>query len=185
VFVFVPLSHPPPTTPLERFARIIDGLCFAIAARGAGGALTVPLFFLLWRRLRRTAARFLRVAARITAGQPAARARPAAPRPSRPQPLRLPRGYAWVVRLVPGTAVYGGHLQQLLAEPEMARLAEAPAMRRLLNPLRQMLGVPRPPPLPPPPSPRPAAVPPAPSGDRIGDRPAADDPPPPAAPVAA
>jgi hypothetical protein len=106
----------------------------------------VPLFFLLWGRLRRAAARAIRIAARIAAGTPPSAARPrATPRPSRPTPLRLPRGHAWVVLLVPGTAGYGGQLQALLADPAMARLAEAPAMRRLLNPLRQMLGVPRPP----------------------------------------
>ena len=149
-FVYVPLQTPvAPNSPVERLVRLIDLLCAAIAARGAGGVLTKPLFFLLWGRLRRTAVRGIKVAARIAAGaQAAARQRPASSRPSRPQPLRLPRGYAWVVRLVPGTAAYGTQLQALLAEPELARLTEAPAMRRLLNPLRQMLGLPKPPPLP-------------------------------------
>jgi hypothetical protein len=207
VFVYIPLQTPvPPGSPVERLVHLLDLLCASIAARGAGGLLTVPLFFLLWGRLRRTAVRAIRVAASVAAGnQPAARPRPAlprpaSPRPSRPQPLRLPRGYAWVVRLVPGTAPYGQQLEYLLAEPEMARLAEAPAMRRLLNPLRQMLGVParecrrtR----------RPAAVPPLPPSDRVGDgrapsdrppapllhasaaMPVGHDRPPPAAPVAA
>ena len=108
----------------------------------------------------------------------------ASPRPSRPPPLRLPRGYAWVVRLVPGTAAYGTQLQALLAEPEMACLAEAPSMRRLLNPLRQMLGLPKPPPRP---SPRPAAATPRPgTPDQGSDRkPAGIAPPQPASPVAA
>jgi len=36
-------------------------------------------------------------------------------------------------------------LEYLLAQPELARLVELPAMRRLLNPLCLMLGVPPPP----------------------------------------
>lgn len=170
-----------PTSPVERLVRIIDGLCSAIAARGPGGVLTTPLFFLLWSRLRRMATRATRAAARIAAGIPQAAARPQAPRPSRPQPLRLPRGFAWVVKLVPGTAAYGTQLQRLLADPLMAPLAAVPAMRRLLNPLRQMLGVPTPPPQ----APRPAAIAPRPREDRVGDIRAAGVPEPPATPVAA
>ncbi len=141
--MFIPLSHPPATTPHERFVRIIDGLCFAVAARGAGGVLTAPLLVLLWGRLRRMATRMTRAAARLAAGiQPATRPRRAAARPSRPPPLRLPRRFAWVVVVVPGTAVYGVYLQALLADPLMAPLAAVPSVRRMLNPLCQMLGVP-------------------------------------------
>jgi hypothetical protein len=124
--------------------RILDGLCAAIGARGAGGVLTTPLLLLLWGRLRRMAARATRIAARLAAGvpPPAARARPPTPRPPRPPTLRLPRGFAWLVPLVPGAAAYGCQLQGLLADPAMAPLAADPAMRRLLNPLCQMLGVP-------------------------------------------
>ncbi|MBV8093743.1 MAG: hypothetical protein JO110_11005 [Acetobacteraceae bacterium] len=34
-----------------------------------------------------------------------------------PQPFRLPRGFGWLMRLVPGAAAYGGQLQDLLADP--------------------------------------------------------------------
>jgi hypothetical protein len=138
------LTLPPATTPLERFVRILDGLCAAIAARGAGGVLTMPLLFLLWGRLRRMAGRATKAAARLATGVPpaVARRRPARPRPPRPPTLRLPRGFAWVVPLVPGAAAYGCQLQGLLADPAMAPLAAEPSMRRLLNPLCQMLGVP-------------------------------------------
>ncbi len=86
--------------------------------------------------------------------------------------------------MVPGTAVYGGQLQYLLAEPELAGLAADPRMRRLLNPLRQMLGVParavRP-------SRRPAAAPPWPATTDHGrvSTPAWVAPPPPPTPDAA
>jgi hypothetical protein len=131
--------------------RIIEGLCFAIAARGAGGVITTPLLLLLWGRLRRMAVRVTKAAARIAAGTPAApRRRPAKPRPPRPQPLRLPGGFAWLVPLVPGAAAYGSQLQLLLADPQMAPLATVPSVRRMLNPLCQMLGVPARPCRPPP-----------------------------------
>ncbi len=165
--MYIPLQTPvSPTSPVARLVRLLDVLCATIAARGAGGALTKPLFFLLWTRLRRTAARVVKVAARLTAGTPppAPRPRPAKPRPSRPQLLRLPRGFGWVMFQVSGAAALGCQLQHLLAEPELARLAEDPAMRRLLNPLCRMLGVPARPMRP---ARRPAAVPP---------RPAATDP---------
>jgi hypothetical protein len=148
--------------PADRLALLIEGLCAAIAARGAVGALTAALQCLIWGRLKRTAARVRRLAVRIAGGQPLAAPRRRAPepsRPGRPPPPRLPRGYAWLVRLVPASAAGAAGLQALLSEPEMAALAQAPPMRRLLRPLCQMLGVP-PPPIPK----RPAATPaPAPS----------------------
>jgi hypothetical protein len=125
--------------------RIIEGLCFAIAARGAGGVITTPLLLLLWGRLRRMAVRVTKAAARIAAGTPAApRRRPAKPRPPRPQPLRLPGGFAWLVPLVPGAAAYGSQLQLLLADPQMAPLATVPSVRRMLNPRAGRRPTPRP-----------------------------------------
>ena len=84
---------------------------------------------------------------------------------------------------MPGTAGYGTQLQRLLADPLMAPLAAAPGLRRMLNSLCQMLGVPKPPPLP---SPRPAAVAPRLAmTDEATERPAANGPPPFASPNAA
>ena len=194
--MYIPRSVPisPTASPAQRFAHIIGMLCDAVAARGPGGVLPTPLLLLLWGRLRRMATRVTRAAARLAAGiQPRApRPRPATPRPSRPQPLRLPRKYAWVVVEVPGTAAYGNYLQALLADPQMAPLAAIPSVRRMLNPLCQMLGIPKLPPLPPatpvpalPPR-RQASAPPPPRPRR--DRQTIRDghpPPPPTAPVAA
>jgi hypothetical protein len=188
-FVFIPRSVPisPTASPAERFAHIIGMLCDAITARGPGGVLPTPLLLLLWGRLRRMATRMTRAAARLAAGipPPAPRPRPASPRPSRPQPLRLPRRFAWVVVEVPGSAVYGHYLQALLADPKMAPLAAVPSVRRMLNPLCQMLGVPARASRPRRAPRRPAAVLPPPPRDRLGDRPAANAPPPQATPVAA
>ena len=114
-----------PPAPAERFARLIDGLCRAVAARSFRGGLAGPLIILIWSRLRRLGVRFARLAARIEAGAlPVARRRPTASRPARPAPPRLPRGFAWLVRLVPQASAYGSQLQHLLAEPEMAALLD-------------------------------------------------------------
>ncbi len=140
------MSPTAPPAPAERFARLIEGLCRAIAARGVAGRLAVPLIVLLWARLRRTAARVAMLAARLRAGTlPAGCARRRSGR-SGPPPRRLPRGFAWLVRLVPEAACSASQLQHLLGEPEMAALiAAAPQMRRMLRPLCRMLGVHPPP----------------------------------------
>ncbi len=140
---------PPAASPAlaDRFAHLVEGLRRAIAARGAGTWLALPLMLLLWSRLRRTAERFARLAAKVHAGTlPPPRRRLRSPRPARPQPLRLPRGFAWLVRRLPQAASAASQLQHLLADPAMADLlAAAPQAGRLLRPLCQMLGV-RPPP---------------------------------------
>ena len=138
---------PLPRTPHERFAAIIDLLCRTVAARIAGGRLAGPLILLIWRRLSRMGVRFAAIAARHEAGTlPAPRRRPRAPRPARPRPPPLlPRGVAWLLRLVPEAAGGASQLQHLLADAEMAALiAAAPQAGRILRPLCRMLGL-RPP----------------------------------------
>lgn len=139
----------PPVTVASRFAALIEVLCRAVAARGGRGGLAGPLTILIWTRLRRMAARFARLSARVASGTPpVTRSRAASPRKPRPAPLRLPRGFAWLVRLVPEAAAAAAQLRHLLADPEMVALLEAaPQAGRLLRPLCRMLGV-RPPPAP-------------------------------------
>jgi hypothetical protein len=165
--VYIPLQTPvPPNSPVERLVRMLDWLCAAIAARRAGGVLTVPLFFLLWKRVRHTAVKAIKLAAGIAAGKPPPITRPRkTPRPPRPPILRLPSSYAWIVKVVPGTAAYGIQLQYLLAQPELAPLVADARFRRMVNPLCRMLGIPKLPPLPtvPPLPPLPAAVAPKPA----------------------
>ena len=137
---------PPAPLPAERFAGLIDLLCRAVAARSAGGLLAGPLIILIWSQLRRRGARILRLIARLAAGTPPAPPRVQAARPKRPHPPhRLPRGFAWLVRLVPEAASGAAQLRHLLAEPEMADLIADPRMGRLLRPLCRMLGVAPPP----------------------------------------
>jgi hypothetical protein len=152
-----------PPAPADRFARLIEGLCQAIAARGAASGLAVPLMVLIWSRLRRMAARFARLADRVRAGTLPRRAARRSGK-SGPPPPRLPGNFAWLVRLVPQAAAGGSQLRHLLADPEMAELlAAAPQMGRILRPLCRMLGV-RPPPGPLAPPPRPRAPPSQPAG---------------------
>ena len=161
--MYIQLQTPiPPNSPVVRLVRMLDELCAVIAARGAGGVLTVPLFFLLWKRVRHTALRAIKLAA----GKPPPITRPRkTPRPPGPPILRLPRQFAWIVKVVPGTAVYGIHLQYLLAQPELAPLVADARFRRMINPLCRMLAIPKLPPLPKPAgepkpiAPEPAAVP--------------------------
>jgi hypothetical protein len=162
-----------PSAPAERLARIIELLCRAIAARGGLGRVAAPLVVLIWARLRRLVGRILRLAARIEAGTPPRprrrAARPRLPRPTRrpPPTCRLPRGRAWLLRLVPGEgACAASQLRHLLTEPDMLALAAAdPRMGRLLRPLCHMLGVAPPPVLAPAQVRSPPAAPAAPAAD--------------------
>jgi hypothetical protein len=191
-----PQPQSQPDRPVARLLQVLDLICAAIAARGAGGELTKPLLFLLWRSVKQTAAKPLKLAADIAAGKPPPVTRPRAnPRKPRPPTLRLPRGLAWMLKMVPGTAVFGPKLTYLFAQPELAPLVADARFRRMVNPLCQMLGIPKLPPLPnrqavepKPTDPEPAEprpVPPeyAPPEQNSGKRPAGRDPP--SIPVAA
>ena len=147
-----------PPTPATRFAGVIDLLGRATAARSdprlGGGRLAGPLIILIYTRLHRFCTRFLALAARFAAGTlPAPRPRVRPPRPAAavsgpPSPQLLPRGHAWLLRLVPGSDVATGaaQLRDLLDEPEMqALMAAAPQQAgRILRPLCRMLAVPLP-----------------------------------------
>jgi len=61
---------------------------------------------------------------------------------SREASPRLPRGFAWLIRLAPETACGAEQLRYFLADPEVAALlAAAPRMAQALRPLCRMLGV--------------------------------------------
>jgi hypothetical protein len=172
----------PPRTPVECFATIILWLGRAVDGPSMWGHFSRPLALLILDRIRTINQAFARLAARIGAGtyipsRPADRPRQrAGPHPRKKNPL--PQGFAWLVKLVPETAVYGSQLQFLFAAPEMAALlAAAPGpMGRPIRSLCNMLGVRPPPILAPPPATRPGpSTPPAPAGKEDGgaaDRPA-------------
>ncbi|MBV8524762.1 MAG: hypothetical protein JOY71_22035 [Acetobacteraceae bacterium] len=135
----------------DRLALIVAGLREVLAAHMARDRSAVAVLFLAWTRLGRLASRFEALVRAVRAGRlpsgPSPRVQAAAdfglPRlEGLPQPFRLPGGFGWLIRLVPGAAVYGSQVQYLLADPEMAALlASAPQAGRILRPLCRMLGV--------------------------------------------
>jgi len=145
--------------PAERLATLLLSLVRAVDSRRLTGRLATPLFILIFNRIRGIKQIFGRLAARIAAGRFSARRvteRPRAEQPRAKPPSRaknpLPRGVAWLIKLVPEAAAHASRLRSLLADPEMlALLAAAPApMRRPLRSLCHMLGVEPPPMLAPP-----------------------------------
>jgi hypothetical protein len=183
-------AAPPSVT--DRFARIIDLLCRTVAAQGrapnslanwgpsAGGLVAGPLIILIWTKLRRAAARFAALAARVHAGTLASATRRACAKQTLPLPLagegrgegllkdvrapsprapRLPNTFGWLIRLVPAAACSRSQLQHLLSDPEIAALlTAAPQIGRVLRPLCRALAIGPSPDLPPSllsPSPRP------------------------------
>ncbi|MBV8092351.1 MAG: hypothetical protein JO110_03775, partial [Acetobacteraceae bacterium] len=143
---------PPPLPPglSDRLALIIAGLRSVVAAHMAKERSAVAVLFVAWARLGRLASRFEALVAAVRSGRlppaPAARGRAERdlelPRLEGLPPPRLPGGFGWLIRLVPGATVYGSQLQYLLADPEMAALvAEVPQAGRILRPLCRMLAI--------------------------------------------
>ena len=154
----------PYCAPAERLAALLLSLVRAVDSRRLTGRLATPLFILIFNRIRGIKQIFGRLAVRIAAGRFSARCvteRPRAEQPrAEPRPRSknpLPRGVAWLIKLVPEAAAHASRLRSLLADPEMlALLAAAPApMRRPLRSLCHMLGVEPPPMLAPLPRARP------------------------------
>ena len=148
-------SSPVETVLAERLALTTGPLCEALARRMSACRVLIPLLKLVWIYVRRTTTRFALLEARVARGEPprvapsrAGQPRTRPPRPVDPPglpPVRLQRGYAWLLRYVPLVGNFGTQLQALLAEPEMAAfVAATPQAGRLLRPLCHMLGV-RPP----------------------------------------
>lgn len=127
-----------------RLMAIIESLCQAVAAHAGRNRAAAPMVLLVWPYLRRIARRFDSLARRLQTGRanpapPRSRAPSPSPRPARP---RLPHGFAWLIRLAPGTAAFGGQVRYLLADPDcFALLAAEPRARRILRPLCDMFGI--------------------------------------------
>jgi hypothetical protein len=131
-----------PLTLADRFALLIADLCRAIAARIAGERMAGLFINLISEQLRRMSAGFAALAAGVRAGTVAAAtvARRPASRPRAPR--HVPRGFAWLLCLVPKVAPYGAYLPDPLADPEMAALVSAaPQVGRSLRPRCRMPGV--------------------------------------------
>ena len=183
------MNTPAPLAPAERFAIIMDTIAKALAAQGVRGVLRGPLLFLVHRRLLRTGALILRLAAMLQAGTlrlrpprplpplpplpprpaqdaaPPPSAPPTPPTPAAPEKPKLPTGFGWLLRMVQAVAGGRSQLTYLLDEPDMVALIRAvPPVAHHLRPICRMLGVKPPPGLfPPRRSPRRRPKPPAPA----------------------
>jgi hypothetical protein len=150
------MNLPPTHTLSDRFASIIEGLLRALTTQGRESRLCGALLTLLHKRLLRTRNRFTVLAARVRDGAlpevaPArhqTQSQEARPRPSSP-PALLPRGFGWIIRMVPKPWLvnhWRAQLNEMLDDPELvAIVAVAPQMGRELRPLCHMLAIEPPP----------------------------------------
>ena len=133
----------------DRFTRIMAMLCGMIAEHGARRRSEDRLAFVIQAYVRQLARRFL---ARATAlpgprenvprGPRAPVAQPAAPR-APPEGPQLPRGQAWLVKMMQPSIAAFSQLKALLREPEVvALLAAQPNLLRVLGPLHNSMAHP-------------------------------------------
>ncbi len=134
----------------HRLATILAALAALVARRFLRDPFHAPLIVPLWTRLTRVARRLDRAFARLAAGL-SPRPRAANPRASGPRRVSvLPTRRGWLVAALGSeAAAYATQIESLLAEPAAAdALANSPAARRTLAPIRRMLGLAPPRPLP-------------------------------------
>ncbi|OYW00526.1 MAG: hypothetical protein B7Z58_15210, partial [Acidiphilium sp. 37-64-53] len=136
-----------PADPSERFAVIFRALQRSVADNGYRLKIHGPLLVLIWNYLSRP-----KIAAKPSQ-TPRIRARTERKQATEPKPkpaLTLPRGFAWLIRLLPnGPAapiVAGANarleLQHFMEDPIVqALLATHPSLGRILRPLHTMLGL--------------------------------------------
>ena len=127
----------------RRLAGILAGLAALVARRFLGDPFHAPLIVPVWTHLTRAARRLERAFARLAAGfSPRPRAaKPRAPGPRRAPVLPTRRGWL-VTALGPEAAAYASQIDSLLTEPAAAdALARSLAARRVLAPIRRMLGL--------------------------------------------
>jgi hypothetical protein len=162
------LVQTPPAPPglAKTFGLIIDGLRRAAAVRMAADPSVRPPLLLVHAWLGRLVQRFTALVARAEAGTlrpprrrvPRPDGSPSKSPPREPQ-ARLPKSFAWLIRVLPyEAACFGSQLQHQFSQPEMIALLEAaPQVGRILRPVCWMLAIELPPALrlpPRPPRPR-------------------------------
>jgi hypothetical protein len=125
--------------PAERFILIMKNMMQEMGRGARIKSIAAPLLILIWQRLHRIKFRFIRAAT-----TPQAPARPARKR-IRPNPiplLRLPRGKAWLIRLIPESAGARSQLCHWLNQPDAIALINAdPRLGRILRPLCHALKI--------------------------------------------
>ena len=149
----------------ERFAMSLEGLCRAVAARIAGGAMLAWMIVAVWGRIRRVERDFLALLARYQAGRLRVRGQahvvaqrdPARRRDGVLETLEgaaarragdtavLPRRFGWLLPLAGYQAVnFASQIRHMLEDAQIQQLLAASAQaRRILAPLCEMLGLER------------------------------------------
>ena len=125
-----------------RLGVILAALAALIARRFLRDPFHAALIVPLWRHLTRATRRLDRVFARLAAGL-SPRPRAASPHPGGPHSKSaFPTRRGWLVATLGSeAAAYASQIEFLLAEPEAAEvLAGSLAARRILAPIRHMLG---------------------------------------------
>jgi len=135
------------TSPFPSLSNLLHRLRQDVAAWGGMRLLQTMLVVLLHRRLGQILGRMERLVARFQAGRLwriEARISVRSETAGGAAAQRLPRAFAWLVRLVAHRAVpFGLQLQAILEQPEMVALLEAaPQAGIILRPLCRMLAVP-------------------------------------------
>ena len=148
----MPLTLPPVLA--DRFTRIIAMLCEIVTTQGMRQRRDGRLTILIYIYVRQVARRFLDRATappgpreNVPRGPriPAPGAPTAAPRTRRvpPEGPQLPRGQAWLVKMMQPSVSAFSQLKALLSEPEfVALLAARPNLVRLLAPLYNAIACP-------------------------------------------
>ena len=134
-----PLSSPNPAAPL---GVILRGLAALVAHRFLRNPRHAVFIVPLWRLFTRAAGRVETLFARLAAG-PIPPPRPRTPHPGGPRRKpEIPTGRGWLIRaLGPEATAHASQLEALLAGPEAADLLANPTVRRILAPIRRLLGL--------------------------------------------
>ncbi|MBV8574557.1 MAG: hypothetical protein JOZ58_05875, partial [Acetobacteraceae bacterium] len=169
----------PPFQPTELVARLwltIQNIRSGLGLRGAKEHALGPLMCRVWKRLVRLHAEVERLVTAVREDRlraPRAARQRVELRPTRSEEeasaakaedsppttpwekLALPRGFGWLLRVVPEARQTGGQVQFWMNDPELPELlAKAPQLGRPLRSLCYMMGIRPPPALRPPPRPR-------------------------------
>lgn len=135
---------------LERLALLVEALGEAVAGRAKWEGLERPLYDSALMRLQRLFGCVHRAVLAARSGRTGRAPQFPHPAASSGNPRRrrvpagevpLPRGFGWLVRLVPGAEIYGAGLAEIVSDPCLvALLANAPKARQSLRSLCVMLG---------------------------------------------
>lgn len=147
---------PLPTNLSERMAYVFNALMHAVMQGRQRSPVLMVVGLSLWVRLQRLRNRVLKLMARIAAGTVRRGAGPRGVAARAMDPARrgrlgqystlwkgVPRGFGWLLPLLPGeAATQAGFLERALGEAEMrVMLAACPGLVEVLRPFCRMLGM--------------------------------------------